>query len=115
MNRDVVFATLPGKSTWASLDGIGRRRAVENAISVLLSEFDRCGAEPDAWEATDIETAMAALLRGWNTLAWNCVARALEPPTNRARAWPREPGTPSVDQLRRRLADVRGAADSLGQ
>ena len=111
MNRDVVYSKLPDEQTWAFLDGNGRKRAVEAAINSLLTELDKCDAEPDAWEAADIVTELDALLRGWYTLAWNCIARAMERPENRAKAWPRELHTPTVVHLLNRLAEVSGSPD----
>ena len=91
-----------------ALSATEKKREAEDAIEKILALFEEEKREPDDWEASDLLSAMGAIMGRMYALSLNLTSRAMAPPEEREGKWDREDTTPTTKSLRDTLAFIKG-------
>lgn len=84
MNRETVLAGCPTGDEWQKLHPTKRRDWAVQLISRALTELEKEGREPDAWESNDLGYAIGSLVSGFYAASTVVLERALTPPEMRS-------------------------------
>lgn len=108
MDVDALRAQLPTRETMLALDPIGQKRAIEDAVEMVLNAIGEDGRDPDPFESDHLIEAMSVVLSGHFNLAIPYLRYAAGGAAIREAGWVlQEHGPQTLDFMRSMLKALR--------